>query len=520
MAGHHSKKTNTRFADIAAAAAAAKKTLVDPEALFFRVTRDDIDRYDVAALAATAILAEQEIRAWNGETARVSLTTSDELVQDGAAVSVLAITTANKPFLYDSVMGEVTTHVRDIHLTLHPILVVNGKQPVRLFDHGESQETDRRVSHIQIHMPKLSESAGQALKSRVDHVLSQVRAAVGDWNAMLSMLDAAAADITALPSGGRKAARTEALDFLAWLRDNNFTFLGMREYVYTETDGVGELNRAGSAGLGILSDPDVRVLRQGAAQVTTTPEILNFLQGPDYLIVTKANVRSVVHRRAYMDYIGIKRFDAQGKVTGELRVVGLFTSTAYTRSVTRIPLLRSKVQAVVDNFGYDPESHSGKLLLNTLESYPRDDLFQIDATLLTRFCTQINDLTDRPRVRVLPRIDRFDRFVSVIVYVPRDQYDSIARERIGAYLKLVYDGRVSAFYPAFPEGGVARVHFIIGRSGGPTPKVTQEQLERDVRALVARWEDQFRALGGDQALSQLRFPSRPEGGFGADLMEP
>jgi glutamate dehydrogenase len=207
----------------------------------------------------------------------------------------------------------------------------------------------------------------------------------------------------------------------------------------------------------------------------------------------------VVHRRAYMDYVGIKRFDLRGRVIGELRIVGLFTSTAYTRSVARIPLLRSKVQAVTEEFGYDPESHSGKLLLNTLESYPRDDLFQIDVHLLARFCMQINELSDRPRVRVLPRIDRFDRFVSLIVYVPRDQYDSIARERIGDYLKTIYNGRVSAFYPAFPEGGVARVHFIIGRSEGKTPQIPQEQLERDVRSIVTRWEDQFRMLGGDAA---------------------
>ena len=113
-----------------------------------------------------------------------------------------------------------------------------------------------------------------------------------------------------------------------------------------------------------------------------------------------------------------------GNVTGELRIVGLFTSTAYTRPAAEIPLLRSKVEKVIDHFGFDPQSHSGRMLANTLESYPRDDLFQIDATLLASFCEQINDLADRPRVRVLPRIDHFDRFVSVIVYVPREEYNS------------------------------------------------------------------------------------------------
>ncbi|PWW00573.1 glutamate dehydrogenase [Hoeflea marina] len=500
MTVQRNRRADSLIADAAAIAAKGKTPFVAPDVLFSRVSHDDINQYAPEALAAIAVLAEREIRAWDGANARVSLLDPEAVEADGHPVSILAITTGNKPFLYDSVMGEITSLVRDIFMALHPILIVNGNRPAVLFAQGDGSDPARRASHIQIHMPRQSEAAAATLTSRVRFVLDQVRSAVTDWKPMLAMLDKAQADLGELGVPDRKGARLEALAFLTWLRDNNFTFLGMREYVYTEDDGGAHLNRSEAGGLGILSDPDVRVLRQGTDQVTTTPEILSFLQGPDYLIVTKANVRSVVHRRAYMDYIGIKRFDAQGRVTGELRIVGLFTSTAYTRSVTKIPLLRSKVETVVANFGHDPESHSGKLLLNTLESYPRDDLFQIDAALLTRFCMQINELSDRPRVRVLPRIDRFDRFVSVIVYVPRDQYDSIARERIGAYLKVAYDGRVSAYYPAFPEGAVARVHFIIGRTIGKTPRIAQERLERDVRAIVTRWEDQFRALGGDAAV--------------------
>ncbi|MDF1608261.1 NAD-glutamate dehydrogenase [Hoeflea sp. YIM 152468] len=461
---------------------------------------DDLGLFPAESLAASAILAESEVRAWDGKSTRLSLVDADQATIDGRDVSILAITTLNKPFLYDSVMGEVTSDIRDILMALHPILVISGKKPAVLFSHGDSSEPAERVSHIQIHMPRLSQAAAENLKTRVRHVLDQVHAAVNDWKSMLAMIDHSAADLVALDVDKKtEPARQEALAFIGWLRDNNFTFLGMREYVYTGNGNSAQLSRAATDGLGILADPDVLVLRLGKDQVTTTPEILDFLQGPDFLIITKANVRSVIHRRTYMDYIGIKRFDAKGKVIGELRIVGLFTSTAYTRSVTKIPLLRSKVQAVVSEFGFDPESHSGKLLLNTLEAYPRDDLFQIDAGLLARFCLQINELSDRPRVRVLPRIDRFDRFVSLIVYVPRDQYDSVARERIGDYFKTVYNGRVSAYYPAFPEGGVARVHFIIGRSEGKTPQVPQEQLERDIRSIVTRWEDQFHSLGGTAA---------------------
>ena len=501
MGVRNTRKSETLLAETAAIASKAKKPHINPDVLFSSVSMDDLDLFPAKSLAAAAILAESEVRAWNGKTYRLNLVNADGATRDGHDVSILAITTLNKPFLYDSVMGEVTSDIRDILMALHPILVLDGKKPATLFSHGDGSDASQRVSHIQIHMPRLSEAAAEDLTGRVRHVLDQVQAAVGDWKSMLAMIDHSAADLVALDVDKKtEPARQEALAFITWLRDNNFTFLGMREYVYKGEGKSAELSRASNEGLGILSDPDVLVLRLGKDQVTTTPEILDFLQGPDFLIVTKANVRSVIHRRAYMDYIGIKRFDSKGRVIGELRIVGLFTSTAYTRSVTKIPLLRSKVQSVVSEFGFDPESHSGKLLLNTLEAYPRDDLFQIDAHLLARFCMQINELSDRPRVRVLPRIDRFDRFVSLIVYVPRDQYDSIARERIGDYFKTVYNGRVSAYYPAFPEGGVARVHFIIGRSEGKTPQIPQDQLERDVRSIVTRWEDQFRAIGG--ALSE------------------
>src|SRR5206468_3503094 len=144
------------------------------------------------------------------------------------------------------------------------------------------------------------------------------------------------------------------------------------------TPKSGRLIRGELPGLGILSNPDLRVLRRGRELVTTTPEIRDFLMRPEPLIVTKASLRSRVHRRVYMDYVGIKRYGAKGQLAGELRLVGLFTSTAYTQSVRRIPYLRRKVAQVLASAGYGPTSFSGKALVNILEWYPRDDLFQID----------------------------------------------------------------------------------------------------------------------------------------------
>src|SRR4029079_2654593 len=182
------------------------------------------------------------------------------------------------------------------------------------------------------------------------------------------------------------------------------------------------------------------------------------------------NVRSRVHRRVHMDYIGVKRFDIDGNLIGEFRIVGLFTSTAYTRSTRSIPYLRRKVDALSRRSGFDPDSHSGKAFAAVLEHYSRAELCQIDEDTLYGFVLAIMHLDERPRVRVLPRSDRFDRFVSIMVYVPRDRYDSTIRVAIGTYLAGAYKGRVSAFYPFFPEGPLVRVHFIIARLGGDTPK--------------------------------------------------
>ena len=192
-----------------------------------------------------------------------------------------------------------------------------------------------------------------------------------------------------------------------------------------------------------------------------------------------------------MDYVGVKRFDPDGKLIGEFRIVGLFTSTAYTRSTRTIPYLRRKVDAVVRRAGFDPDGHSGKALANVLESYPRDELFQIDEDTLYQFALAILQLDERPRVRVLPRRDRFDRFVSVLVYVPRDRYDSNVRKAIGDYLAGAYNGRVSAFFPFFPEGPLVRVQFIIGRSEGEAPNPDRAALEQAVGAIVRTWSDEL-----------------------------
>ncbi|MER9892006.1 NAD-glutamate dehydrogenase [Mesorhizobium sp. M0119] len=480
--------------------------------LLARAPAEDVAAYDVIDLERAAELAGRAVARHKKDDCVVAIDVDSGVVRQGRPMTVITVVNDNMPFLFDSVLGEITESAGEPLLVTHPVIVVrHGKNGVEeiLGDGGyaKGDHSHDRLSVIHVHIGRLSAEQAEGLAARLTKLLGQVRAAVIDWKPMLARLDQAISEFRYSPVPLDKAHVTEAIAFLEWLRDDNFTFLGMREFNYTGGETSGMLERAEKPGLGILSDPDVLVLRRGTEAVSTTPEIRAFLHGPEPLIVTKANAKSSVHRRIYLDYIGIKTYTGKGVLSGELRIVGLFTSTAYTRSVMKIPYLRSKAETVIAKSGFNPSDHSGKALINVLESYPRDELFQVPVPILRKHAEAILGLIERPRVRALVRVDQFDRFVSVLVFVPRDRYDSVVREKIGTYLKTVFEGRLSAYYPAFPEGGLARVHFIIGRSGGKTPKVEQATIEAAIRDIVRTWDDALRETatetGADARLTAI-----------------
>ncbi|TPW31126.1 NAD-glutamate dehydrogenase [Martelella alba] len=474
---------------------------ISPDIMFARASREDLDRYEPAMLGAVAAHAASELSAWQAGAPRVSIGPVAGVAPGGAAIDVIAITLANMPFIYDSVMAEIAEHTADILLAIHPILVVTPDAAVEAFSPERPHDAEQRISHVQVHIARLGPGLADRLKARLEQVLHHVDLAVSDWPLMLGKLEAAMGELASRVPVAKVEVRDEAFAFLEWLRDGNFTFLGMRDLLYVSDEAGGRVEHVEGSSIGILADPDMRVLRSGAKPVASTPEILAFLEGPDYLIVTKANTTSTVHRRTHMDYIGVKRLDAEGRVVGELRIVGLFTFTAYTQAARRIPLLRAKVDQVVARFGFEEKSHAGRSLQNILESYPRDELFQTPVETLTEFCGQILEVAERPKIRVLTRVDRFDRFVSVLVFVPRQLYDSRLREQIGDYLARVYEGRVAAYYPGFPEGHSARVHFIIARhKAEKTPEIPQAVLEETVTNLASDWSERFRHLAGPGAV--------------------
>jgi glutamate dehydrogenase len=470
-------------------------------ALFREGAAEDLVTYSAAELASIARDAFERMADRRSGDAFVRVYNPKPVASDGVLsdISAVEIVNDNMPFLVDSVMSELQGASVDLRLVLHPVLWVTRDGNGHLSEvHGhqrpEGDESAIRESVILFHVEQMdSVSDRDALEEGIHAVLRDVRVAVRDWKAMRHRVNQVVMGYKSDPPSLPVDELAEGIQFIDWVLDDNFTFLGMRDYKFINDGEGGSLERVDVPGLGLLSDPDLMVLRKGATFVTHTPELLDFMRRPEPLLVTKANIRSRVHRRTYMDYIGLKTYAEDGTLFGELRIVGLFSATAYTRSTRNIPYLRRKTDQVMERAGYDPDSHSGRALANVLESYPRDELFQLDLETLHRFSTAILQLGERPRVRVLSRIDKFDRFVSSLVYVPRERYSTSIRMKIGEWLAEQYQGRVSAWYVAYPEGPLARVHFIIGRSEGETPEIAQELLEEGVSEIVRTWADAFRS---------------------------
>ncbi|MCB1526604.1 MAG: NAD-glutamate dehydrogenase [Hyphomicrobiaceae bacterium] len=446
----------------------------------------------------------------------VSQTGSAETLRE---VTVLVIINNDMPFLVSSVMGEVQARGLKTHLVLHPVHAArrDGNQIIEL-QQLDAMSSDNATSEwgaesvIVVVMDALDDSASRALADALDDVLAKVAVAVRDWKPMKARLDAA---ITALEQQTKTRENAGLIDetiaFCRWMRAGQFVFLGMREYRLDGEPETGSLRVIEGSGLGLLADPNVHVLRRGHELVSLNDEVRRFYLKPSPIIITKSNARSVVHRRSHMDYVGLKTYTQEGRLTGELRIVGLFTAAAYTEPALEIPFLRLKVERVFKIAGVKHATHEGRMLHNILDTFPRDELIQIGVHQLASWVPMLLQLEFDPRIRVFARRDRFDRFVSVLVFVPRDRFSTEVREDIGNMLAEVYRGRMVTHQPYFTAGPLVRVHFIIGRYEGTTPNIDDAELERRVAEITQTWEDrlenQLAAVPGAGARFSRAFPA-------------
>ena len=367
--------------------------------------------------------------------------------------------------------------------------------PVRAMFHPFAGRNGARRSMIQVWLEPMIEARRTALVDGVLAALRDVATAVGDFAAMQALMTRSIADLeTAAPDEGRWR---EEIDFLRWLENGHFVFLGARVYAYPLTgDGhyaAEEPIYQPEESLGVLRDPARLVLRRGNEPAILSAALRRELETGEPVVVAKSNLRSRVHRRVYMDYIGVRRFGEGGRPTGEVRFVGLFTVQAYDQAATDIPLLRDKVARVLTRDGFLEGSHNATRLSNILETFPRDELFQIGEDDLLRISLDILHLFDRPRVKLFARIDSFDRFVSVLLYVPRERYDSTLRIRAGELLAKAFGGRVSAYYPSFSDSPLARVQFIIGMTPGDHLTPDLAHIEDQIARAARTWTDDLDA---------------------------
>ncbi|WP_292063855.1 NAD-glutamate dehydrogenase [Brevundimonas sp. UBA7664] len=414
-----------------------------------------------------------------GEAARITISPLTGADGRPAGFDSIGIVQDDRPFLVDSVMGELAEAGVTVRSMYHPIVEIAG----------------RRVSLIVVVIDPVPQERRDALGEGLAQTMADVRDAVADHAAMNALMARSITHLEATPRGVDPGVLAENLAFLQWLQADHFVFLGARDYDYPRSkDGGYEaeapLSQSG-VGLGVLADPERTVLRRANEPAVLTRSMKKQLDLSEPVTVAKANVRSRVHRRAYMDYIGVKRFGPDGRPSGETRFVGLFTAEAYDKTATQVPLVRRKVANALTRAGKTAGSHSEKRLKNILENYPRDELFQVSENELLEIALGILHLHDRPRIKTFTRKDPFDRFVSVLAFIPRERFDASVRERIGKILARAWGGRLSAWYPQLSDQPLVRIHYIIGVTPGDHPCPDQAALDAEIAEAGRSWIDRF-----------------------------
>lgn len=410
--------------------------------------------------------------------------------------TVVEVVTDDMPFLVDSVTMELSEQGRDVHMVVHPqllvrrditgdlqeILVDDEMTPSARLPHDVFRES---WMHIEIDRETGAEDI-EAIEQSLTKVLLDVREAVEDWERMRAQAREIVADLEADPPPLPRQEVEEGKALLNWLADDHFTFLGYREYRLA-TEGDDEVLRAvPGTGFGILrSDQDM-----STSFGKLPPLVKAKAREKTLLVLAKANSKATVHRPVYLDYVGVKTFDDQGEVVGERRFLGLFSSAAYTESLTRIPVIRKKAQEVIDRAGFEPLSHTGKALMDVLETYPRDELFQTPIDELVPIAEAVLHTRERRQLRLFVRRDTYGRYLSCLVYLPRDRYTTQVRERIASILKTQLGGESLEYTARVSESMLARLHFVVRPPKGELiGEFDHDDLERRLADAARSWRD-------------------------------
>lgn len=453
------------------------------------MTKEDQEHFDPALLAKVVQthwkLAQKRE---NGEPKLKIYTVADS--GNGPRKTIIDVVSDDKAFLVDSVVAEVNKHSFLIDLLLHPILHAQYDPKGRLLDTALTDSDGFiRQSHIHLQIKDTPpQEALTALEEGLYEALDDVHTANQDWPEMLQKLKEARHDLENAKTRRPLKEVQQYCAFLDYLYNNNFTLLGYREYQFIERNGEVKSRTVANSGLGLLHK-DVRPAYINDHDEGLPRNLQEMRRNLPPLSISKTNRLSTVHRRVPMDAIAIKTYDNDGKVSGEKLFIGLFTSVTYSRSVGDVPYLREKVSDVLEMSGFTSGSHDRKALRHILEKYPRDELFQITPKELLKITTNILKLQERQRIALFMRKDPFRRYVSCLVYIPRDRFGTSLRKTMCAILEKQLNGTCETFTTSLDDSVFARVMFIINVRQTEEPDLDVKRIEKMLQEAGQTWPE-------------------------------
>ena len=407
--------------------------------------------------------------------------------------TVIEIVSDDMPFMVDSVNMELVRRGLTVHLVVHPVLEVQrtAKGELRAIlepgGHGKESLTEAWM-RFEVDREARAEVL-EEIRGDVHRVLQDVRMTVEDWPQMRERLTQVVDTMQQQNVPLAREESDEAAAFLRWVADNHFTFTGYRAYDLVTEGGENALRVVPDSGLGILREGAQDHKSQSFAQMTA--DMRARARDPKLLILTKSTARSTVHRPAHLDYIGVQRFDDQGQVAGEWRFLGLYTSSAYHADPRDVPLLRRKVANIFARSGLSLSSHAGKALQHIFDNYPRDEMLQASENELFDIGMGILQVQERHKLKLFMRRDAYGRFVTALVYVPRDRYNTALRLKMENILMEALNGLSSEFNVQFSEMVLARVHFIIRTQPDALPDYDEAELEHRMVEAMISWDDEL-----------------------------
>lgn len=507
MTNSHLKNNEIFFESVIAAARKISKTakgrgfIEFVEQLYKFAPTNDLKTYSPEELAKLAenLFSFIEGRKKNQPLIRVY---NPEKTTHGweSEYTVIEMANHDMPFIVDSITEEINRHSLKIFCLLHPVVEIirdlNGKlKTVHSPENSHENKDQESIIHLQVSYigdKKLHEK----LEQDILRVLSAITFAVDDWHSILHKVNYAITEFSAsseVVSQSKSATQRDMMleqadeirEFFEWLKNNNFVFLGYIEYSFKGKKKVPTIQRGSELGIFKLGDPEIlpRGLGEGEDFFNISPKFSNALE------ITKANKKSLIHRPVHMDYIGLRRFDEDGNIIGEHRFLGLFTSMVYYQSARNIPIIRKKIESIRNKSGFSPRGHSGKALTAILEDFPRDEIFQINEDKLFETVIGIEMLSVRPKLRLFMRKDDFERFISCIIFLPRESMSTELRKKMEDILCEALNGDVSNHYTQITDSPLARLQIIIKTTPGKIPTYSASKIEEKLAKVMRKWTD-------------------------------